>query len=155
YANRRDLHARMGRDAKRVAASVTRRGGKDGVHHGQNEDRQKSRREQAANDDGRERSLDLAPRCGRQGHWEEAERCDERGHEHRPQPQLGRAEDRLTVGNALLIFIWAALPPLELSGERDENEAVEDGDAEERDEADPGRDRKWQIANEERDDSSD
>ena len=123
-------------DSWRRLANAPRRA-EVSIDDGQHEQREQRRRDEAADDDRGERALHLAARRGRERHRHEAERRDERGHEHRPQAELGRAADGLDVADALVF---------ELARERHEHEAVQHRDAEERDEADAGRDRERDVA---------
>ena len=99
--------------------------------------RQRGRCHETADDDRCKRALHLA--AGRMGerHGDEAQRRDQRGHEHGAQPQLRRFGDRLsrrTPAN------------LQVKAERNEHEAVQDRNAEERDEANARRDAERNVA---------
>ena len=80
---------------------------REGVHRREEQQREGRRRDEPADDHGRQRTLDLGARGVREGHRQEAERGDEGGHEDGPEAQGRGREDRFACGRALRLQLEA------------------------------------------------
>ena len=99
------------------------------VERGEDDEREEGSREQTPDHNSGERLLDLGARAGRERHRHETERGDERGH------CIGaEARQRAFSDGALRVYAVSD----QLANLRQHDEAVQHGDARQRDEADGG-----------------
>src|SRR5689334_22219636 len=101
------------------------------IEHGEQQEREEGRGDDAADDHGGQRALDLGAGAGGDGHGHEAEAGHEGGHELGAQPGEGALDHGLADRAA-----FAA----QLVDVADQHDAVQHGDAGEGDEADSGAD---------------